>query len=43
MSKEFDTTEVNVEIIESNIEQPLIQLSELSLSLIGGGGATVTF
>jgi hypothetical protein len=43
MSKEFDTTEVNVEIIESNIEQPLVQLSELSLSLIGGGGATVTF
>jgi hypothetical protein len=43
MSKEFDTTEASVEIIESNIEQPLVQLSELSLSLVGGGGATVTF
>jgi hypothetical protein len=43
MSKEFDTTEANLEIIESNIEQPLVQLSELSLSLVGGGGATVTF
>jgi hypothetical protein len=42
MSKEFDTIEINVEASENIIEQPLIQLDELSLALIGGGSGTVS-
>jgi hypothetical protein len=43
MGKELDVVEVNSEIVENIVEQPLVQLSELSLALIGGGGGTVIF
>lgn len=42
MSKEFDTIEINVDTRENIIEQPLTQLDELSLALIGGGSGTVS-
>jgi hypothetical protein len=43
MNRELDIIEINAEILVSVVEQPLIELNELSLSLIGGGGAIVTF
>jgi hypothetical protein len=42
MSKEFDIIEINVDTRENLIEQPLTQLDELSLALIGGGSGTVS-
>jgi hypothetical protein len=42
MSKEFDTIEINVDTRENIIEQPLTQLDELSLAVIGGGSGTVS-
>lgn len=43
MSKELEIITVNVEFLIGEIEQPLTELNELNLSLIGGGGAIVTF
>jgi hypothetical protein len=43
MGKELNAVEINNEIIENNVEQSLTQLSELSLTLIGGGNGTVSF
>jgi hypothetical protein len=42
MSKEFDTIEINVDACANVVEQPLTQLDELSLALIGGGSGTVS-
>jgi len=43
MGKEINAVEINNEVVENNVEQPLIQLNELSLALIGGGSGTVQF
>jgi hypothetical protein len=43
MGKEINAVEVNSEIVENIAEHSLVQLSELSLALIGGGGGTVIF
>jgi hypothetical protein len=43
MGKELNAVEVNNEIVQNIVEQPLVQLSELSLALVGGGGGTVIF
>lgn len=43
MSKEFDTIEINNEIIVNAPEQALTQLNELRLALVGGGSSTVAF
>ena len=42
MSKEFDSIEINVDSSTKIIEQPLTQLDELSLALVGGGSGTVS-
>ena len=42
MSKEFDTIEINVDTSAKIIVQPLTQLDELSLALVGGGSGTVS-
>ncbi|GEM_PF-1331863 len=42
MSKEFDSIEINVDSSAKIIEQPLTQLDELSLALVGGGSGTVS-
>jgi hypothetical protein len=42
MSKEFDTIEINVDAFANIVDQPLTQLDELSLTLIGGGSGTVS-
>jgi hypothetical protein len=43
MGKEINAVEINNEIVENNVEQPLTQLNELSLALVGGGSGTVQF
>jgi hypothetical protein len=45
MGKELGAIELDIEIVENTVEQPLVlvQLSELSLALVGGGGGTVIF
>jgi len=43
MGKEINAVEINNEVVENNVEQPLTQLNELSLALIGGGSGTVQF
>jgi hypothetical protein len=43
MSKELDTIAINVEILVSTVEQSLTELNQLSLALVGGGGAIVSF
>jgi hypothetical protein len=45
MSNAFDTVELNTEITENSItiEKPLTELTELSLTLIGGGSGAVAF
>jgi hypothetical protein len=43
MGKELNAVEINNEVVENALEQPLTQLSELNLALIGGGSATVVF
>lgn len=45
MSNAFDTVELNTEITENSItiEQPLPELTELSLTLVGGGSGCVAF
>ena len=43
MGKEINAVEINNEVVENNVEQPLIQLNELSLALVGGGSGTVQF
>ena len=43
MGKEINAVEINNEVVENNVEQPLTQLNELSLALVGGGSGTVQF
>jgi hypothetical protein len=43
MGKEINAVEINNEIVENSVEQPLAQLTELSLALIGGGAGSVVF
>ena len=43
MGKELNSVEISNEVVENNAEQSLIQLSELNLTLVGGGDATVAF
>jgi hypothetical protein len=43
MGKELNVVEINVEILDSAVEQSPIELSELSLALIGGGAGSVVF
>jgi hypothetical protein len=45
MSNAFNTVELNTEITENSItiEQPLTELTELSLALVGGGSGAVAF
>ena len=42
MSKEFDAIEIIADTTGNIVEQPLTQLDELSLALIGGGSGTVS-
>jgi hypothetical protein len=43
MGKEINAVEINNEVVEISAEQPLTQLTELSLALIGGGAGSVVF
>jgi hypothetical protein len=43
MSKETIELLGNIEIIENKMEQPISELNELTLALIGGGNASVAF
>ena len=43
MGKEINAVEINNEVVENKVEQPLTQLNELSLALVGGGSGTVQF
>ncbi len=43
MGKEINAVEINNEIVENNVEQPLTSLNELSLTLVAGGGAVIIF
>ena len=45
MSNAFNSVELNDEITENSIaiEQPLTELNELSLALVGGGSGAVAF
>jgi hypothetical protein len=45
MGKELNAVEINVEILDSAVvvSRAHTELDELSLSLVGGGSATVTF
>jgi hypothetical protein len=43
MGKEFNAVEINHEVVENAVEQPLTQLNELSLALVGGGSGAVAF
>jgi hypothetical protein len=43
MGKELNAIEINVEILDNAAEQPHVELSDLSLALIGGGAGSVVF
>ena len=43
MSKETIELLGTIEIIENKMEQPVNELSELTLALIGGGNSSVAF
>ena len=43
MSKETIEMLGNIEIIEAAIDQPVNELSELTLALVGGGNSSVAF
>ena len=43
MGKEINAVEINNEVVENSVEQPLTQLNELSLAFVGGGCGTVQF
>jgi hypothetical protein len=43
MSKETIELLGNIEIIENTMEQPVNELCELTLALIGGGNSSVAF
>ena len=43
MGKEINAVEINNEVVENSVAQPLTQLNELSLALVGGGSGTVQF
>jgi hypothetical protein len=43
MGKELNAFEINNEVVENALEQPLTQLNELSLALVGGGSGAVAF
>jgi hypothetical protein len=43
MGKELNAVEINVEISDNIVEQSPVELSDLSLALIGGGAGSVVF
>jgi hypothetical protein len=43
MGKELNAFEINNEVVENAAGQPLTQLNELSLALVGGGSGAVAF
>jgi hypothetical protein len=43
MGKEFNTVETNNKDSDKAVEQPVTELNDLSLALVGGGGAIVSF
>lgn len=43
MSKEFNNAEINHNDADKVVEQPVAELNDLSLALVGGGGAIVSF
>jgi hypothetical protein len=43
MGKEFNAVEINSDVVENAVEQPLTQLNELSLALVSGGSGAVAF
>ncbi len=43
MGKELNAVEMNVEILHNTVDESPIELSDLSLALIGGGAGSVVF
>lgn len=43
MGKDLNVVDVNNEVVENAVEQPLIELNELSLTIISGGSGCVAF
>jgi hypothetical protein len=43
MGKELNVVEINVEMLDKAVDQSHVELSDLSLALIGGGAGSVVF
>lgn len=43
MGKELNAVEINNEVVENAVLQPLTELNELNLAIIGGGSGCVAF